>query len=59
MPGTARKPIDFRDSPRPEGGDGPHPGPDEDWRESGGDVEEPPPPGTSGTEEKFPRKGEI
>lgn len=35
-----------------------HPEP-KDWREPGGDVKEPPLPGTSGNEEKFPRKGEI
>jgi hypothetical protein len=35
-----------------------HPEP-EDWREPGGDVKEPPLPGTASTEEKFPRKGEI
>ena len=35
-----------------------HPEP-EDWREPGGEVKEPPLPGTAGTEEKFPRKGEI
>jgi hypothetical protein len=35
-----------------------HPEP-EDSREPGGDVKEPPLPGTAGTEEKFPRKGEI
>jgi hypothetical protein len=27
--------------------------------EPGGDVKEPPPPGTVGTEEKFPRKGDL
>jgi hypothetical protein len=31
----------------------------EDSREPGGDVKEPPLPGTAGTEEKFPRQGEI
>jgi|SRR5580658_7104702 hypothetical protein len=35
-----------------------HPKP-EDWREPGGDVREPPLPGTAGKEEKFPRKGEV
>ena len=35
-----------------------HPKP-KDWREPGGDVREPPLPGTAGNEEKFPRKGEI
>ena len=37
----------------------PHPPESKDWREPGGDVQEPPLPGTSGNEEKFPRKGEI
>jgi hypothetical protein len=35
-----------------------HPEP-EDWREPGGEVKEPPLPGTASTEERFPRKGEI
>jgi hypothetical protein len=36
--------------PRPLPEDGPRPS---------GDVKEPPSPATSGTEEKFPRKGEV
>jgi hypothetical protein len=35
-----------------------HPKP-QDWRDPGGDVKEPPLPGTASTEEKFPRKGET
>jgi hypothetical protein len=59
MPGTPRKPSNApRDPPCPDSGEGPHPEP-KDWREPGGDVKEPPLPGTSSTEEKFPRKGEI
>jgi hypothetical protein len=39
--------------------EGPHHPEPKGWREPGGDVQEPPLPGTSGNEEKFPRKGEI
>ena len=51
--GASDAPRTPRDSEATE-----HPEP-EDWREPGGDVKEPPLPGTAGTEEKFPRKGEI
>jgi hypothetical protein len=42
----------------PRGGENEPPQP-EDPREPGGDVKEPPPPGTAGNEEKFPRKGDV
>lgn len=58
MTGAPRiRPDDSKDPPRQEE-DRHHPEP-KDWREPGGDVQEPPLPGTSGNEEKFPRKGEI
>jgi len=59
MTDTPRKRSDTAtDTPRGHGKDEqPEP---EDWREPGGDVKEPPPPGAAGTtEEKFPRKGDI
>jgi hypothetical protein len=57
MTATPRKPSDIPKDP-PRGREEDPPGP-EDWREPAGDVREPPPPGTAGIEEKFPRKGEI
>jgi hypothetical protein len=56
MTGTPRT-TSPKDPPRQEEGRH-HPEP-EDRREPGGEVEEPPLPGTSGNEEKFPRKGDI
>lgn len=58
MTGTQpEQPDKSRDSPR-GGREDERPGP-RDWREPGGDVKEPPRPGTAGTQEKFPRKGEV
>jgi hypothetical protein len=53
-----RKSSDIPAGPPRGRGENERPEP-KDWREPGGDVREPPPPGTAGTEEKFPRKGEI
>jgi hypothetical protein len=59
MTESRRKP-DKPDVPSYSGGEDERP-PDiqpNDPVEPGGDVREPPPPGTAGTEEKFPRKGD-
>jgi hypothetical protein len=58
MTGAPRTPSDAPKRPPRQEENQHHPEP-EDWREPGGDVKEPPLPGTSGNEEKFPRKGEI
>jgi hypothetical protein len=58
MPGTPRKPSDAPAVPPPQDEEERRPEPN-DWREPGGDVKEPPLPGTARTDEKFPRKGEI
>jgi hypothetical protein len=51
MTGTPQKTSDVPgDRPRP---------PSEDGEQPAGDVKEPPSPATSGTDEKFPRKGEL
>ncbi len=52
---TSDVPGDRRDRAEPKR---PKPEP-EDVRRPSGDVKEPPSAATSGTEEKFPRKGEI
>jgi hypothetical protein len=53
-------PRERSDKPNdPPSGGGEDEGPKDDWREPGGDVKEPPPPGTTPNEEKFPRKGEL
>ena len=57
MPGTPRKPSDAPAVPPPQDEER-RPEPN-DWREPGGDVKEPPPPGTAGTDEKFLREREI
>ena len=56
MTGAAR--TTSNDSKDPRKKDPDHPGRN-DGREPGGDVKEPPLPGTAGNEEKFPRKGDI
>jgi hypothetical protein len=58
MTDTPHKPSDTPGNP-PRGRGGDEQPERKDGREPGGDVREPPPPGTAGTEEKFPRKGEI
>jgi hypothetical protein len=58
MPDTSHQPSGASEKPPGADDEKDRPG-REDWREPGGDVREPPPPGTAGSEEKFPRKGEI
>jgi hypothetical protein len=58
MPDTPHKTSHGPKDPSPQEEGQRHPEPS-DWREPGGDVKEPPLPGTLGNEEKFPRKGEI
>jgi hypothetical protein len=58
MKDTPRKPSDTPPGP-PRGRDEDEKPAPKEWREPGGDVKEPPPPGIAGTEERFPREGEI
>jgi hypothetical protein len=61
MTGTPRKTSDVPGGRSRQDGEEqkrPRPQP-EDERKPDGDVKEPPSPATSGTEEKFPRKGEL
>ena len=50
VPGGRSQDGEAHKRPRPQPPDGP---------KRAGDVKEPPSPATSGTEEKFPRKGEL